>query len=306
MVFVNKLDRERSSFDRTLDEHPRPVRRRRRAARAAHRRGGRVPRRRRPAHRHRVPLRRRTGGHRTAAIPDDMEALEHQVHDNLVEGIVVADDELLEGYLDGEVPSVDELERTLAHGVDPATVFPVVCGSATGRIAIDRLADFICEIGPSPLDRPPAVVEAGGDAGRDRAGRRRPAARRSCSRRWPTRSSGRSRCSGCCRARSAPTTTSSTPAPAPTSACTACSVRPRARARRRRSVAGDIGAVAKLSGTATGDTLAPKGTPVRVPPPDAPRAGARHRRSCARTDRRRGQAGRRPAPARQRGPRPAW
>jgi len=35
-------------------------------------------------------------------------------------------------------------------------------------------------------------------------------------------------------------------------------------------VAGDIGAVAKLSSTATGDTLAPPGTPVVVPPIDQP------------------------------------
>ena len=55
-----------------------------------------------------------------------MAELEHQVHDNLVEGIVVADDELLERYLDGEVISTDELERTLAKGVAEATVFPVV------------------------------------------------------------------------------------------------------------------------------------------------------------------------------------
>jgi elongation factor G len=40
-------------------------------------------------------------------------------------------------------------------------------------------------------------------------------------------------------------------------------------------VAGDIGAVAKLSSTVTGDTLAPKGSPVRVPPAmsDAPGYG---------------------------------
>ena len=41
-------------------------------------------------------------------------------------------------------------------------VFPVVCGSAVKEIAVDRLASFICEIGPSPLDRPPVQVEAGG------------------------------------------------------------------------------------------------------------------------------------------------
>ena len=53
-----------------------PLRRRHRPARAADRRGGGVPRRRRPAHRHRVALRRRRHRHR-GEIPEDMEALEH-------------------------------------------------------------------------------------------------------------------------------------------------------------------------------------------------------------------------------------
>ncbi len=159
MIFVNKLDRERASFERTLDE-------------LRDRFGAGV-----------APLELPIGaedsfrgvadlltdrayvyddGRATVEeIPEDMEDLEHQVHDNLVEGIVVADDTLLERYLDGDVPSAEELERTLAVGVDQATVFPVVCGSATARVAIDRLADFLCEIGPSPLDRPPVPVRAG-------------------------------------------------------------------------------------------------------------------------------------------------
>ena len=94
-------------------------------------------------------------------IPDELADREHEVHDNLVEGIVVADDDLLEQYLEGDVPSVAELEETMAKGVADATVFPVVCGSATGPIAVDRLADFIVELGPSPLDRPATEVMAG-------------------------------------------------------------------------------------------------------------------------------------------------
>ncbi len=97
----------------------------------------------------------------TGSIPDDMEAREHAVHESLVEGIVVADDELMERYLEGDIPSVEELEKTLAHGVASATVFPVVCGSAPKDIAVDRLATFICEIGPAPTERPPVVVRAG-------------------------------------------------------------------------------------------------------------------------------------------------
>ena len=155
MVFVNKLDRERASFDRTL-------------AQLRDRLGEGIA----PLE---LPIGEEAdfrgiadlltdrahiyeaGRPRETDIPDEMEEQEHEVHDNLVEGIVVADDDLLERYLDGAVPSVAELERTLHDGVAAATVFPVVVGSATQEIGIDRLADFLVEIGPSPLDRSVAV-----------------------------------------------------------------------------------------------------------------------------------------------------
>ncbi len=154
MVFINKLDRERASFERHPGRAPDafgagvaplelPIGEE--AAfcgvadllsdTAIHLRAGRG----------RPPG---SAARHHGEIPDDMEALEHQVHDNLVEGIVVADDDLMERYLDGDVPSLEQLEKTLALGVAAARVFPVVCGSATARVGIDRLADFICEIGP--------------------------------------------------------------------------------------------------------------------------------------------------------------
>ncbi len=158
MIFMNKLDRERASFERTLDQ----LRERLGAGVAplelpigaeasfrgvadlltdtAHLYEGGVP--------------------HTEPIPDDMEQLEHQVHDNLVEGIVVADDELLERYLEGEVPDLEELERALTLGIETASVFPVVIGSATAEVGIDRLADLLVEIGPPPADRP-VTVRAG-------------------------------------------------------------------------------------------------------------------------------------------------
>ena len=83
-------------------------------------------------------------------IPAEMEAEEHAVHDALVEGIVVADDGLMERYLMEEVLELSELEKALAHGVDDGTVFPVLCGSATKLIGIDRLAHFLVEEAPAP------------------------------------------------------------------------------------------------------------------------------------------------------------
>ncbi len=259
MVFVNKLDRERADFDRTLEQ----LRDRFGAGVAPlelpDRRRGRLPRRGRPAHRHRHRLRRRQGHHHAEPIPDDMADREHEVHDNLVEGIVVADDALWSATSTATCPSVEELEDTLARASTPAPVFPVVCGSALRDVGVDRLADFICEIGPSPA-RPPA---------RHRRRRRRPprdrrrperaaAGLRVQDHRRPLRRPGLA-VQGRCRARSGPTTTSSTPAPAPTSGCTPCSrCGAASRSASTKPRPATSSAVAKLSDTAPATRWPPR------------------------------------------------
>ena len=115
------------------------------------------------------------GKHHSEPLPADLADEEHRVHDELVEEIVSGDDEQLERYLSGEVPTIDELERTLAHEVLDGTEFPVVLGSALTGVGIDRLADFICEIGPSPADRP-VTVDRRRPAGRGHGRRGRAAA----------------------------------------------------------------------------------------------------------------------------------
>lgn len=160
MIFINKLDRERASFERTLDDL--------RTVFGAGVAPLELPVGEEGAFRGVADLLTDTaityddGAPTTGPIPADMEVSEHEVHDALLEGIVVADDVLMERYLEGDIPSPAELEVTLAKGVAEATVFPVLCGSATRNIAIDRLATFICEIGPSPVDRPPVPAIHGG------------------------------------------------------------------------------------------------------------------------------------------------
>ncbi len=94
-------------------------------------------------------------------IPAEMAERVTQVRESLIEGIVVADDDLLERYLEGDMPSTEELEKTLGIGVADASVFPVVCGSATIPIGVDRLCNYICGIGPSPLAARPMRDTAG-------------------------------------------------------------------------------------------------------------------------------------------------
>lgn len=159
MVFINKLDKEHTSFDSVLSE-------------LRDRFGAGIA----PLE---LPIGEGEGFHGIAdlltdeawiydsghseiePLPDEMVDREHEVHDALVEGIVVGDDDVLERYLEGEVPSIEELESVMSKGVAAGQVFPVVCGSASGPIAVDRLADFLCEIGPSPQSRPPLEIEVG-------------------------------------------------------------------------------------------------------------------------------------------------
>src|SRR5690606_27457198 len=89
-------------------------------------------------------------GHHTEAVPDEIAEREHAEHDHLVEEIVSGDDAQLERYLDGDVPSIGELEQTLAAEVLACTEFPILVGSGYTGIGIDALGDFICMLGPSP------------------------------------------------------------------------------------------------------------------------------------------------------------
>jgi elongation factor G len=101
------------------------------------------------------------GHHHTEPLPADLVAEEAQMHEELAEEIVSGDDEQLERYLSGDIPTANELERTLRQEVLDGIEFPVLVGSATSGVGVDRLADFICEIGPSPADRPVTVRVSG-------------------------------------------------------------------------------------------------------------------------------------------------
>ncbi|MDH3299234.1 MAG: elongation factor G [Acidimicrobiia bacterium] len=155
-IFINKLDRARSSFDRTLREvrevfgsHTDPVE---------------------------LPIGEQSTFHGIAdliaersllydggqaedgPVPEDLEDRERAEHEHLIEEVVEFDDGTLERYLEGTDPSPAEIDRLLHDAVDAGRVFPVLCGSATAPIGADYLADFICRVGPSAR---PTTVNAG-------------------------------------------------------------------------------------------------------------------------------------------------
>ncbi len=87
-------------------------------------------------------------------IPDDMKDDAEQYHTELVEKICEFDDDLMEKYLEGEEPSIDELKAGLRKGTIENKGVPVCCGSAHQNKGIQKLIDAVVEFMPAPTDIP--------------------------------------------------------------------------------------------------------------------------------------------------------
>ncbi|MBA4393777.1 MAG: elongation factor G, partial [Desulfobacca sp.] len=86
-------------------------------------------------------------------IPSEMADEVQSYRDNLIEHLAEADDALIEKFLDGQQLSTDELARGLRKGVLQRTFTPVFCGSALKNLGTDFLLEAINAALPSPLDR---------------------------------------------------------------------------------------------------------------------------------------------------------
>jgi elongation factor G len=73
----------------------------------------------------------------------------------LIEVIAETDDVLLEKFLEGETPSIDELKAGIRQATIDLKVFPVICGSAFKNKGVQTLLDAVVDYLPSPLDKPP-------------------------------------------------------------------------------------------------------------------------------------------------------
>jgi elongation factor G len=153
-IFINKLDRERSDYTRTLQEavsllDPKPIS-------------------------IQLPIGSEGGfkgvidlitmkahvygpdGKVTIGdIPSDMADLAGKERDALIENVAEADDNLIERYLEGETLSDDEIKSALRKGTVSRKFVPVICGSAIKDIGIDLLFDLIINCMPLPGERTP-------------------------------------------------------------------------------------------------------------------------------------------------------
>jgi elongation factor G len=145
-MFVNKIDRENASFDRTLE-----------GLRA--RFGTKVV----PFT---IPIGEETNfkgvidlvtmksvvDGKEQAIPEDLMDSAKSARESLIEAAAEGDDDLLMKYLDGEELTDDEVASGLRKSVGDMKVIPLLCGSAMTNRAISPLLDLMVRFFPSPED----------------------------------------------------------------------------------------------------------------------------------------------------------
>ena len=159
-VVVTKLDRERSSFERTLAQLRESF-------------GKAIA----PIH---VPIGSESkmqglvrvaterayeySGDKTGveiALPAEVEDQVHAAHTALVEIVVETDDEMMEAYFEGTEPTRKQVIGTIHKGILKGEIDPVLVTSAEKLIGIDFLAEFIVDYGPNPLERPLPPLSSG-------------------------------------------------------------------------------------------------------------------------------------------------
>jgi elongation factor G len=88
-------------------------------------------------------------------IPADRQPQVAQYREALLEAVAEYDEELLDTYLRGDIPSPEMILRGLRQATLGLHVFPILCGSGLRNRAIQPLLDAVVDFLPSPRDVPP-------------------------------------------------------------------------------------------------------------------------------------------------------
>lgn len=157
IAFVSRMDRERASFDKALEDlanvlEQKPV-------------AVQIPIGAEAGFKGVVDLlggkawlgQGESGQMREAEIPGDLADAARSAREKLVEAVAESNDELLEHYLEGGELTQEELLTGLRAGVREGTLLPVLCGAGVSGIGAATLLDFVVDVCPSAADLPAAV-----------------------------------------------------------------------------------------------------------------------------------------------------
>jgi len=85
-------------------------------------------------------------------IPEDMKQQVKEYRNKLIEKIAETDDALLEKYLSGQEPTVEDLKKALRAAVIAYKLVPIFAGSSLRNKGVQPLLDAVIDYLPSPKD----------------------------------------------------------------------------------------------------------------------------------------------------------
>jgi elongation factor G len=100
-------------------------------------------------------------------VPEDLKEKTAEYREALVETALEQDDDLMEAYLEGNEPSIDDLKRCVRKGTIALDFFPTFCGSAFKNKGVQNVLNAVVDFLPNPteVDPQPEVDLEGNETG---------------------------------------------------------------------------------------------------------------------------------------------
>ena len=93
--------------------------------------------------------------YRDEEIPADMLEDAQLYREQLIEALADIDDAIMEKFMEGEEPTVEEMKAAIRKGTIECKFFAVLCGTSYRNKGVQPMLDAVIEYMPSPLDIPP-------------------------------------------------------------------------------------------------------------------------------------------------------
>jgi len=85
-------------------------------------------------------------------VPADMVDQVEEYREMLLDTALEQDDELLEAYMEGVEPAMDDIKRCIREGTRTMAFFPTYCGSAFKNKGVQNILDAVVDYLPCPTD----------------------------------------------------------------------------------------------------------------------------------------------------------
>jgi elongation factor G len=100
-------------------------------------------------------------------VPADLAEQAAEYREKMVETALEQDDDLMEAYLEGSEPSIDDLKKCIRRGTIALDFFPTFCGSAFKNKGVQNVLNAVVDYLPNPteVDPQPEVDLEGNETG---------------------------------------------------------------------------------------------------------------------------------------------